>query len=299
MAFIGGNKVSSTSGKGIIGYNTVLIQGLMGMGLIGYNIVKFFLSKVKSEAMYDYAEFFPHIALIENGLIENQCARLYQSNVINSRIFYSLIGPQPRTDELSSFFMQKYLSDLKEVHINTPIDLYISFGAFITDTIVPERFGTEPEAIANNIIESELNKKRNLYVATCGTLDYDEFALSVQHPDDSIIREPQGYISGLNGVLPAVVGERLKIPTVTIMIEASMSDFFQSKNSISQFLGLLAANKGLAFIDHYFDLNMDLDSLLTPIIEELTGIAKQDIITVLTQEPVRTDEPRDRDTMYI
>ena len=175
----------------------------------------------------------------------------------------------------------------------------ISFGAFITKTITPEQYGSEPESIANNIIESELNEKRNLYVATCGGLDYDEFSLSVQHPEDTIIREPQGYISGLNGVLPAVVGERLKIPTVTIMVEASMSDLFQSKNSISQFLGLLAANKGLKFIDHYFDLNLNLDLILTPIIEELTGIAKQDIITVLTQESSRTDEPRDRDRSYM
>ena len=255
------------------------------MGLVGFNATKFFLNRLESNISIDYAEFFPNVAIIENGRIENQCARIYRAHH-GLRRFYALLGPQPRSDELTSLFIQKFVKDFRRIHEESPIDLYISFGAFITE-ILPSSSNfnsdgfTDYSTIANQIIDQELNKKRKLYIATCGSLDFEEFSLSVQNQDDEIVREPQGFISGLNGVLPAIIGERFNIPTVTIMVETSSAEKYKFNGAVSQLLGLLASRKGLNFLDNYFDLNMQLDSYLDPIIGEITPAARQELISSL------------------
>ncbi|OLS18959.1 MAG: hypothetical protein HeimC3_47750 [Candidatus Heimdallarchaeota archaeon LC_3] len=262
------------------------LQGLVGMGLVGFNATKFFLKGLESNNIsIDYAEFFPNVAIIENGRIENQCARIYRAHH-DLRSFHALLGPQPRSDELTSLFIQKFVNDFRHIHEESPIDLYISFGAFITE-ILPSssKFLSEGRTdfttIADQIINQELNKKRKLYIATCGSLDFEEFSLSVQHPDDEIVREPQGFISGLNGVLPAIIGERFNIPTVTIMVETSSAEKYKFNGAVSQLLGLLASRKGLNFLDNYFDLKMQLDSYLNPVIEEITPAARQELVASL------------------
>jgi hypothetical protein len=271
------------------------LQGLVGMGLVGFNTTKFFLNKLDSEISMDYAEFFPNVAIIENGRIENQCARIYRSQH-GERSFFSLTGPQPRSDELTSLFIQKFVEDFRRIHEESPIDLYISFGAFITE-ILPSTNKDLPidnNTLADQILDQELTKERKLYIATCGSLDFEEFSLSVQDSRDEIVREPQGFISGLNGVLPAIIGERFNIPVVTIMIETSSAEKFRFNGAVSQLLGLLGSKKGLDFLDHYFDLNMDLSQYLEPIIEEIIPAARQELVSTLEGgEGTPKDRPPD------
>jgi hypothetical protein len=276
------------------------LQGLVGMGLVGFNTTKFFLNRLESNVSLDYAEFFPNVAIIENGRIENQCARIYQCQH-GERRFNALLGPQPRSDELTSLFIQKFVSDFKRIHEESPIDLYISFGAFITEVLPSSNqdLPIDNTMLADQIIDQELDKDRKLYIATCGSLDFEEFSLSVQDPRDEIVREPQGFISGLNGVLPAIIGERFDIPVVTIMIETSSAEKFKFNGAISQLLGLLASRKGLDFLDHYFDLNMDLSSYLEPVIQEILPLAKQELISSLEKGESKDRPDSSPDSTFI
>ena len=276
-------------------WKNFFLQGLVGMGLVGYNTLKFFLKKINSEPIVDYAEFFPQVAVIEEGKIENQCPRIYSADIGKERRIYGVIGPQPRSDELSASFLGAFLRDFKKIHEESKIDLFISFGAFITDVIDVTGTAGGFGAAADRLLDHELTRSRGLYIATCGGLSYDEFALSVQHPDDKIVKEPQGFISGLNGVLPALIGERFKIPTVTIMVESASAEKFRFNSAVAQLLGLLASRKGLEFLDHYFGLDMDLRSLLTPIIDELLPAARQDLISSMERgEPERREDSSDK-----
>ncbi|MHA2362360.1 MAG: PAC2 family protein [Candidatus Hodarchaeales archaeon] len=283
-------------------WNEIFLQGLVGLGLVGYNTVKTLIDRFDANVIMDYAEYFPNLSLIENGTIENQCARVYTVD-ISSRRFYLLNGPQPRQDELSSLFLQKFIIDFKRWHKDNPIDIYISFGAFITSMIGPERFKQEgnisSEEIADKLIQEEIKKPRNLFVATCGGMDFEEFSSEIVHPADVVVRETQGYISGLNGVLPALIGERLKIKTATIMVETTGAEISRSTSStpvLAQFLGLLATRKGLQFLDRLFDIGLDLDTKIDGVIEELLPVARQDIIDTL--ESGESEFKRDKDTDF-
>ena len=133
-----------------------------------------------------------------------------------------------------------------------------------------------------------------MYIATSGHLAFDRFVEDLGL-DEKIIKETQGYISGLNGVLPALIGERLKIPTATIMIETTGTD---SRNNnfpvLSQFLGLLATKKALQFIEKVFTLDKKLDSKIDTILTELKDTARQELITFFDRD-ISDEKSRESD----
>jgi len=286
--------------------NNIFLQGLVGLGLVGYNTVKTLIDAIGAESIQDYAEFFPNLSLIDNGVIENQCVRVYKKDFSDDgRFFHIMNGPQPRTDELSSFFLQKIIKDIDSINNHNKIDYYLSFGAYVTKNLSfeEENESSSVEELAEKILQNEIDKDRNLYVATSGQLEFDSFVTNL-NIDDVIIKETQGFISGLNGVLPAMVGERLKIPTATIMVETTGTDS-RSNNFpvLSQFLGLLATKKGLQFLNKVFDLNLDLESKIIKVLEELKETAKNEIITFLSKDINNIDRSREtdfrNDKMYI
>ena len=214
---------------------------------------------------------------------------------------------------MSSLFLQKFLLDFKSWHQNAPIDLYLSFGAYVTSMIgkdnVELRENASTEEIADQLIEHEIEKPRNLYIATAGGLGFEEFSQDLAHPADVVVRDTQGYISGLNGVLPSLIGERLNIKTAAVMVETTGTEITRAANNfghlkpaLPQFLGLLATRKGLEFLSHLFDISIDLDQKITNLIQELLPIARQDLIETLNKGQLdsRRDKDADfRDKMYV
>ena len=270
-------------------WNNLILQGLVGHGLVGYNTIKTLIdaSEPQPEVVKDYAEYFPSLSFIDNGIIENQCVRLYHKEHAGKSLYY-INGPQPRSEEMNSFFLQKIISDIRELHSKQPIDLFISFGALVsknlsyTDFMDVEYKSTEE--LAEKILSSEIALERNLRVATCGDLVFDDFAKSLDNPKD-LKKESQGYISGLNGVLPALVGERLKIPTVTIMVETTGTDSRTNNFPVlAQFLGLLATKKALQFIQKVFLEGQQLEEKVDKILAELKTAAKQELINYIEND---------------
>lgn len=284
-------------------FDNIFLQGLVGLGLVGYNTIKTLIDTYEADVYQDYAEFFPNLSIIDNGVIENQCVRIYQKELeagpLGKKMFQFLNGPQPRSDELNSFFLQKIISDLKELNKEKKIDLFLSFGAYVTKNITHADFEDVPysnkEELVNKILDSEIEKQRSLYVATSGHLAFDSFVTDLA-VNDKIIKETQGYIAGLNGVLPALIGERLKIPTATIMIETTGTD---SRNNnfpvLSQFLGLLATKKALQFIENVFNLDKKLDTKIDTILTELKDTAKQELITFFDKD---VSDEKNRESEY-
>ena len=201
--------------------------------------------------------------------------------------------------ELASFFLQKIVSDIQELHKAKDIDLFLSFGAFVTKNLSYADFQDvsyeNKEELAEKILQSEIEKPRNLYVATSGALDFDEFVKELK-VEDKIIKETQGYISGLNGVLPALIGERLHIPTATIMIETTGTDSRTNNFPVlAQFLGLLATKKALQFIQDVFKFEKDLDKKIDNILNELKPTAKQELVNFFDKD---FSDERNRETEY-
>lgn len=273
-------------------YNNVILQGLAGLGLVGYNTIKTLIEAYDADIYKDYAEFFPNMTLIENGHIENQCVRIYQKE-LPKKNFRFINGPQPRPDELVSNFLQRIIPDIQELHKSNKIDLYLSFGAYVSKVLSHEDFqdidAFNKEELAEKILNAEIEKKRNVYVATCGNLNFDEFIKEV-NGETEVQKEPGGYITGLNGVLPALVGERLNIPTATIMVETTGAGTDMRSTSefplLSQFLGLLATKRALIFIEKVFDLNLNLETKIDTILNELRSTAKQEIIAFFDRDTI-------------
>lgn len=285
-------------------WNNIFLQGLVGHGLVGYNTVKTLIDNSETDVIKDYAEYFPNLSFIDNGIIENQCVRLFRMDKLE-RTFYYINGPQPRADELNSFFLQKIISDIREIHANHPIDFFISFGALVSRNLsyadFPDFQYKNKEELAEKILASEIELDRKLRVATCGGLVFEDFAKSLGEPKD-LQKETQGYISGLNGVLPALVGERLQIPTATIMVESTGADS-RSNNFpvLAQFLGLLATKKALQFIQNVFFEGQEFDKKIDSILEELKSAAKQELINYIETDfsPEKSPESDYRnDKMY-
>ncbi len=271
-------------------WNNIILQGLSGLGLVGYNTVKTLIDTYEADVYKDYAEYFPNLTLIDNGTIENQCVRIYDKDLPNKH-FQFINGPQPRSDELTSMFLQKVIVDIAEMNKNKKIDLFLSFGAYVTKTLSHGDFQditySTKEELAEKILTAEIEKKRNLYIATSGQLIFDDFIKDLGGESD-VVKEPGGVISGLNGVLPAMVGERLKIPTATIMIETTGTGAdMRSSNDfplLAQFLGLLATKRALIFVKKTFGIEENLETKIDTILDELKSTAKQEIITFFDRD---------------
>ncbi len=281
-------------------WNNVILQGLSGLGLVGYNTVKTLVEAFDAEVYKDYAEFFPNITVIENARLENQCVRIYQKELQSKRLFRFINGGQPRSEELSSMFLQKIITDIQEIHKNNKVDLFLSFGAYVTKSLshldFQDQMFSSKEELADSILNSEINKNRTIYVATSGPLFYDDFIKDL-NSYESITKEPGGYITGLNGVIPAAIGERLKIPSATVMIETTGTgtDIRPTNDFplLAQFLGLLATKRALTFLEKTFDLKINLESKIDTILEELKSTAKQEIISFFERD--NTDDSRQSD----
>ena len=268
-------------------WNNIFLQGFVGMGLVGYNTIKTLIDNYNADIYKDYAEFFPNLTLIDNGRIENQCARIFKKE-LSKRVFHFLNGPQPRGDEMTSFFLQKIITDIAELNNAHKIDLFVSFGALVNKNLSYSDYQDisydSKEDLAEKIIALEIEKDRKLYLATTGNPTFDDFVKDVGTVDE-IVKETQGIINGLNGVLPAMVGERLKIPTVTIMIETTGTDVRTNNFPIlAQFLGLLATKKGLIFLERMFDLDIKLETKIDAILDELKATAKQEIVNFFNKD---------------
>ncbi|MHA2295963.1 MAG: PAC2 family protein [Candidatus Hodarchaeales archaeon] len=257
--------------------SAILIQGLTGMGLVAYNIAKQLL-EIPSLAFYEvksYSEFFPNVAIVDNGRLSTQALRLYRTEFgeRDDKYLYVLNGPQPGSDELQAMFMDKFTSDLLEIvnEDQEPIDLYISFGAFITSMQLPFLVDTSNFS-TKDFIQKIKEKDRKLFVATCGGIDIEEFKGKLAQHECDLVREEDGYITGLNGVLPAVIGEKYGIPSVTIMVETETFEFLRATSHLSQFLGLLGTRKGIEFVVDAFDLGVSKSEVLDPINRILTEL---------------------------
>lgn len=260
--------------------SAIFIQGLTGMGLVAYNIAKQVLGfpHLEFHETRSYPEYFPNIAIVENGRLSTQALRLYRAEIDDDLSLYVLNGPQPGSDELQAMFIEKFTTDLLEINEEEPIKLYISFGAFITSMQAPvlDPLSNTPE----DYIDTLINKDRRLFVATCGGIDLDSLEEILKPTECNLVQEENGYITGLNGVLPAVVGEMYSIPAVTIMVETENFEFIRATSHLSQFLGVLGTRKGIEYVIDAFDqgaVRNDILHSLNHIIDELRPLAIQQL----------------------
>ena len=110
----------------MVKWTKIFLQGLVGQGLVGYNTVKTMIDGLEAKSIQDYAEFFPNLSLIDNGKIENQCVRIFEVNKQDNN-FLIMNGPQPRSDELSTMFLQRIMKDIQGYDKQNKIEVYIFF----------------------------------------------------------------------------------------------------------------------------------------------------------------------------
>jgi predicted ATP-grasp superfamily ATP-dependent carboligase len=284
----------------MVKWTKIFLQGLVGQGLVGYNTVKTMIDSLEAKSIQDYAEYFPNLSLIDNGKIENQCVRIYETGD-----FLIMNGPQPRSDELSTLFLKKIMEDIQNLHEQNKIDVYLSFGAYVTKNLSPYEIDSAEKLTTNEladlVLKKETEKVRHLYIATSG-YNFDEFVNTLGISDEEVVKESQGFISGLNGVLPAMVGERLKIPTATIMIETTGTESRTSSFPVlSQYLGFLSTKRALEFLNKTFNLDLDIDKRISKVLDEISAPAKEEIIAYIDRDikEDKRDRESDHRAMYV
>ncbi len=268
----------------------IWIQGLAGIGLVGYNIAKTLQTEFNLKLWKSYGIYFPNIAPIENGKIYVNSIRIYNGKIDKNKMLWVVTGPQPDSDALSSLFIQQFIKDLEEINKKHKITMYMAFGAFVTSYLSEviqhqKNRGGQPIEIVNRIITQEMTKERPLFVATAGNITFDMFVKETKARsfDGELRKEESGYISGLNGVLPALVGEILNIPSIACMIDTCLVDFEgpRGPTGLSLFLGFLASMKGLQFLNKMFDLRLNFEALENQI-ESLSATAKEQLFKLLS-----------------
>lgn len=285
-------------------WNNIFLQGLVGLGLVGYNTVKTLIDELEAKPIKDYAEFFPNLSLIDNGKIENQCVRIFEKSNKDNH-FLIMNGPQPRSDEISTLFLKQIMEDVDKINKDNKIDVYLSFGAYVNKNLAPfeqieENKKLSEDELAELVLKHENEKERKLYIATSG-YDFDKFIKTIGITEEEVMKESQGYISGLNGVLPAMIGERLKIPTATIMIETTGTESRSGTFPIlAQYLGFLSTKRALQFLNKTFVLGLDIETKISKLLEEIKDSAKQELIQYI-QKDIREEkrEEPDHGAMYV
>ncbi|MFV2016823.1 MAG: PAC2 family protein, partial [Candidatus Heimdallarchaeota archaeon] len=289
----------------MVKWTKIFLQGLVGQGLVGYNTVKTMIDGLEAKSIKDYGEYFPNLSLIDNGKIENQCVRVFEVKK-NENNFLIMNGPQPRSDEISSLFLQKVIGDIDEMNEQNKIDVYLSFGAYVTKNLSPYEIETDKKLpaseLADLVLKHELEKERKLYIATSG-FDFDKFTKILGIPEQEVVKESQGFISGLNGVLPAMIGERLNIPTATIMIETTGTESSRSANfpALAQYLGFLSTKRALQFLNKTFNFDLDIETRITKVLDEIKDSAKEEIISYIEKDfqEDKRDTETDHRAMYV
>lgn len=289
-------------------WKKIVIQGLSGIGLVGFNISRSFISSdyFDKKSLKDFSQFFPNIAIIDNGRIKTQNLRLEELSPKEGKIKVLVLnGPQPQTDELATMFMQQFKESL-EIYGNKKqgnIDIYFSFGAMMKSLEIDHtkifKNEKEIEKYANNFLNKIEEQQRQLYIATAGNTSFDDFKNDCKTSIDpeQLIKEREGIITGLNGVLPAYIGQVLKIPVVTIMIETSIPEWASANSPLTQYIGILSSLTGLEFIKKILQINYDLERDLLVTAEAIKPLALSQLIRILSKEQLPSKVSHDR--MYV
>lgn len=291
-----------------INWKNIVIQGLSGIGLVGFNISRAFIISdfFEKELIEDFSQFFPNIAIIDDGQIKTQSLKLEQLFMKNKGLKVLVLnGPQPQSDELATMFMQQYKESLERLNDKKQgsIDIYFSFGAMMKNLEIDHKkiFKNEKdiEKYANDFLEKLKDEKRKLFIATAGKINFDEFKKECKNfiDPESIVKEREGIITGLNGVLPAFIGQVLQIPVVTIMIETALPEWASANSPLTQYIGLLSSLAGLEFLKKLMNINYDLERDLLITTETLRPLALSQLIRILSKDKLPSKVSHDR--MYV
>lgn len=237
------------------------------MGLVGFNVAQTVRMDLDAYRISSYSEFFPTVAFVDDGKLKTRSIEVYKAQLDQTTV-YSMTGSQPEENHLASMFISKFEQDMNRWHTTQPVDLYLAFGAFITRFDLPSVDEREVKELAGKKIKEEKFKDRKLFIATAGSLEYTDLKslLSDQSKgtelgENLVLQESEGYISGLNGVLPAHIADKLEIPTATVMIETAIPDFVGSDSPLYRFLGLCGARRGLQFLQDLLGIEFSLNAI--------------------------------------
>lgn len=247
----------------------IWVQGLTGMGLVGYHIAGTLLNLgegIAVQRIQSYSEFFPSISFVDSGNLSMKSINVFRVELDDVNVFV-VHGAQPQESTLSYFLLTSFERDMIRWNEENPVDLYLSFGALVEDfklgTTVPSD-ETEAEQLARARLEEERNMTRKFFVATSEILPFEQFKLMVDI-DDALLQKSEGYISGLNGVLPAYVGDKLDIPAATVMVQSSIPSLVGgmgiSESHLGQFLGMCSSLRGLEFLSRIIGHEIPTDAL--------------------------------------
>jgi hypothetical protein len=275
---------------------TVFLQGLTGVGLVGFQVARTFLTAFQAERIRSYPEFFPKFSSVEDGRLSGQNIEVFRIELNDDRRLYVLNGEQPPENVLSSMFIHRFLEDLSRWHAVTPFDLYMSFGAsFSNFTIQVQNVDMKTEEVVSAAIDREISMLRTLFIAASGELSFDEIRALASPDAHSVEKGREGYITGLNGVLPACVGDHCGIPALTVMVQAQIPDFTSSESPLYQLCGLCASRAGVAWLLDLFGLeSAAVIQQLDDAIVRLREPASDQLLRMLQAGP-QPDANRDRD----
>ncbi|MFW9916267.1 MAG: PAC2 family protein [Candidatus Thorarchaeota archaeon] len=247
----------------------IWVQGLTGMGLVGYHIAGTLLNlgeEIPVQRIQSYSEFFPSISFVDSGNLSMKSISVFRVELADTNIFI-VHGAQPQESTLSYFFLTSFERDMIRWSQEYPVDLYLSFGALVEDfklgTAIPAE-EAEVEKLARKRLAEERRMERKFFVATSEILPFDQFKLMVD-VDEALLQKSEGYISGLNGVLPAYVGNKLDIPSATVMVQSSIPSLMGgmgiSESHLGQFLGMCSSMRGLEFLSRIINYDIPIDAL--------------------------------------
>ncbi|MFX0092947.1 MAG: hypothetical protein ACFFBD_14405 [Candidatus Hodarchaeota archaeon] len=285
------------------------IQGLSGVGLVGLKVVETLNSFFKDiKTVRSYSEFFPSIATVINGRLRLPNLSIYHVKK-NDLSLYTMTGDQPRNPILTYFFLEDFEKDLKEALNDTPLDLYIAFGANMMNfnpDIDPRRDAdskTKAKEVAQEILEEEIQKPREISLS-CST-DHIKSSLiqnSPLPPEVTLKVQSLDYvINGLNGVLPSFVTQKLGVPSVAAMIETSLPLPVPPETplqSLRTFLGLCSARRGVQWAQSLFGVQ-DADKFLEQVIERLKETAIRELSLLLRLPSLEATSPPKDNRMYV
>ena len=284
----------------------IWVQGLTGMGLVGYNIAGAILNigeEPSVQRVQSYSEFFPSISFVDSGNLSMKSIDVYRVEFEETNIFV-VHGAQPQESSLSYFFLTAFERDMIRWNERNPVDLYLSFGALIEDfKLTPSipKEDEEIEKIARARLEEERKVKRKFYVATSDILPFEQFKATVD-VENGLLQKSEGYISGLNGVLPAYLGSKLHLPAATVMIQCSIPSIVSgmgiAESHLGQFLGICSSLKGLDFLSKIINQRIPVETLENNL-SRLEDLAVREFVVGIRLGDQLTQEKPPQREMYV